>query len=78
MVEKRCGSSLVAHQTTEAVVPGSYPVSLTVENSADRQSHCVYCNISGYGGKSPPEAKKRKKEKEVKKLNVKIGKHCLT
>ena len=47
---RRCGGSLVALQTTEAVVPGSNPASLTVENSEDRQSHCAFCKI---------EAKKR-------------------
>ena len=29
-------------RTTEAVVPGSNSASLTVENSEDRQFHCVY------------------------------------
>ena len=53
----RCGGSLVALQTTEAVVPGSNPASLTAENSEDRQSHCVYCRISGQRGRPPPEAK---------------------
>ena len=33
--------ALVALQTTEAVVPDSNPSSVTVENSEDRQSHCV-------------------------------------
>ena len=55
----RCGGSSVALQTTEAVVPGSNPASLTVENSEDRQSHCVYCKISGQRGRPPPEAKKK-------------------
>ena len=49
---------MVALQTAETVVPGSNPASLTVENSGDRQSHCVYCTISGQRGRSPPEAKK--------------------
>ena len=55
---------MVALQTTEAVVPGSYPASFTVENSEDRQSHCVYCKISGQRGTPPPEANKRKKKKK--------------
>ena len=50
--------SVAALQTTEAVVPAS----LTVNNSEDRQSHCVYCKISGQRGKLPPEAKKRKEQ----------------
>ena len=33
----------IALQTTKAVVPGSNPASLTMKNSEDRQSHCVYC-----------------------------------
>ena len=37
------GGSLVALQTTKAVVPGSNPASLIVKNSEDRQSHCVVC-----------------------------------
>ena len=44
-------------QTTETVVPGSYPASLTLKNSEDRQSHCVYCKISGKRGRPTPEAK---------------------
>ena len=59
----KCGGSLVALQTTEAVVPGSNPSSLTVENSEDRQSHCVYCKISGWRGRPPPGAQKREKKK---------------
>ena len=57
---ERCGGSLVALQTTEAAVPGSNSASLTVENSEDRQSHCVlvYCKISGQRGRPPPRAKK--------------------
>ena len=35
----------MALQTTEAVVPGSNPVSLTEKNSEDRQSHCVYSTV---------------------------------
>ena len=41
---------MAALQTTEAVVPGSNPASLTVKNSEDRQIHCVYCKISGAEG----------------------------
>ena len=37
----RCGGSLVALQTTEAVISGSNPAFLTVENSENRQSHCM-------------------------------------
>ena len=54
---------MVALQTTEAVVPGSNPASLTVENSEDRQSHCVYCKISGREGDLPLRPKKRFKKK---------------
>ena len=36
---RRCGGSLAALQTTEALVPGSNPAFLTVKNSEDRQSH---------------------------------------
>ena len=54
------GGSLAALQNTEALVTGSNPASLTVKNSEDRQSHCVYCKISGQRGKPPPGAKKRK------------------
>ena len=35
----------VVAPTSEAVVPGSNPASLTVENSENRQGHCVVCNI---------------------------------
>ena len=45
------------------VVPGSNPASLTVENSEDRQSHCIYCEISGQRGRPPPKAKKDRKNK---------------
>ena len=58
----RCGGSSVALQTTEAVVPGSNPASLTVENFEDRQSHCVYCKISGARGRPPPKTKKKLKK----------------
>ena len=44
-----CGGSLVALQTSEAVVPGSNPASLTVENSEDRQSHCVQYTVKSRG-----------------------------
>ena len=37
-VEFRCGGSLAALQTTEAVVPGSNPSSFTSNNSEDKQS----------------------------------------
>ena len=54
---------LVVLQTTEFVLPGSNPASLTVENSEDRQSHCVYCKISGQRRSTlPPEPKKRYKK----------------
>ena len=56
----RCGGSLVALLTTEAVVPGSNLVSLTVKNSEDRQSHFVYCkNIGAERETSPGGQKKR-------------------
>ena len=61
----RCGGSSVALQTTEAVVPGSNPASLKAENFEDRQSHCVYCKISGARGRPPPEAKKKKKNPDA-------------
>ena len=51
---------MVALQTTEAVVPGSNPSSLTVENSEDRQSHCVYCKISGQRERPTIKPKKKK------------------
>ena len=54
-------------QTTKAVVPGSNTVSLTVE---DRQSHYLYCKVSGQRGKSPPEVKKRKKRRELAVLMI--------
>ena len=53
---------MTALPTTEAVVPEWNPVSVTAENSEERQSHCVYCKISGNRGKPPPEAKKRRLE----------------
>ena len=46
---RRCGSSLVALQTKETVVPGS--------NSEDRQS-TVYFKISGQRGRPSPGTKK--------------------
>ena len=39
----------VVLQTSEAVVPGSNPASLTVENSEDRQSHCVLYTVKSRG-----------------------------
>ena len=56
----RCGGSLVALQTPEAVVPGSNPASLTVENSENRQSHGVYVvhnTILGQKGKTSTRGK---------------------
>ena len=55
----RCGGSLVAIQTTEVSVPGTYPVSITVENSEDGQSQWpmgtyIYCKISRQRGKPSP------------------------
>ena len=47
-------------QTAEAVVPGSNLASLTVKNSEDSESHCVYYKISGQRGKPPPGEKKEK------------------
>ena len=49
---------LVVLQTTEAVVPGSNPASLRVENSEDRQSHCAYCKILGQRERPPLRQKK--------------------
>ena len=49
---------MAALLTTEAVVPGLNPASLTVEISEDRQSHCVYCKISGKEGDLPLGPKK--------------------
>ena len=49
LIDWRCGGSLVAFQTTKAVISGSNPASLTLENSEDRQSHCVH---TGYTVKS--------------------------
>ena len=40
---RRCGGQLVALQTTEAVVPGSNPASLTVKYPEDRHGHCAMC-----------------------------------
>ena len=54
--------SVAALQTTEATDPGSNTAPITVNNSEDRQSHCVYCKISGQRGKLPPAAKKRKEQ----------------
>ena len=45
----------VALQTTEAMVPGSNPASLTVKNSEDRQrSHCVYLKNLGAERETSP------------------------
>ena len=65
----RCGSSLVVLQTTEAVVPGSNLASLRVENSEDRQSHCVYCTILGQIGR-PPLGAQKKVEKKINMVHV--------
>ena len=76
-----CGGSLAALQTTEAVVPGSNPASLTVNNSEDRQSHCVYCKISGQRVKPPPETKKKKQKKKhsnTSRDKAKIHYSCFT
>ena len=59
------------------VVPGSNPASLTVENSEDRQSHCVYCKISGQRGRPLPEAKKKKDRKKLRRNNVTLGKEYI-
>ena len=55
----RCGGSLVALQTIETVVSGSDPVSLTVKNSEDRQSHHLYCKMAGQREKPTLEAEKK-------------------
>ena len=54
---------MAALQTTEAVVPGSNPASLTVKNSEDRQSHCVYCKSRGREGDLPLRPKKEREKK---------------
>ena len=57
---------MVALQTTEAVVPGSNPASLTLKNSRGQaESLCVYCKISGQRGKPPLEVKKRLREEKI-------------
>ena len=62
LIDWRCGGSLVAFQTTKAVILGSNPASLTLENSEDRQSHCVHTGYTvkslGKEGDLPSEAKK--------------------
>ena len=51
---ERCGGSMIALQTAEAVILGSNPASLTVENSECRQSHNAYCvNLGPERGTSP-------------------------
>ena len=70
-ISRRCGGSLAALQNTEAVVPGSNPASLTLSNSEDRQSHCVFCKISGQKGKPPPAAKKEKEKMDISTIFVK-------
>ena len=65
---------MAALQTTEAVVPGSNPASLTVKNSEDRQSHCVYCKSRGREGDLPLRQKKKKfKKKYFNKIQDFIG-----
>ena len=68
---RRCSGSMVAFQTTEPVIPGSNPASM--ENSEDRQSHCVYSKISGQRGREgdlPLGPKKiEKKKKYLKNLD---------
>ena len=67
------GGSLVALQTTEAVVPGSNPASLTVKNSEDRQSHCVYCTNLWAERKTSPRGKKKKYLKQyVRTIKFKL------
>ena len=55
----RCDGSLVALQTIETVVSGSDPVSLTVKNSEDRQSHHLYCKMAGQRENLPLRQKKK-------------------
>ena len=45
------------------VVPGSNPASLTVENSEDRQSHCVYNKNLGAERETTHCGKKKQEEK---------------
>ena len=59
---------MAALQTTEAVVLGANPASLTVKNSEDRQGHCVYCKFSGQRELPPSEAKKRNKKQKQNNL----------
>ena len=59
----RCSSSLVALQITEAVVPGSNPASLTMENSEDRQSQCVYYAVKSRGREGDLHLGQNKEEK---------------
>ena len=66
LVEIFCGGSWAALQTTEAVVPAS----LTVNNSEDRQSHCVMCNVyivKSREGNLPLKPKKEEEKKLVLK-----------
>ena len=60
---------MVTLQTTEAAVPGSNPASLTVENSEDRQSHCVYCKNLGAERKTSPWNQKKKDKKGKANVN---------
>ena len=51
-------------QTTEAVVPGSNPVSLTVENSEDRVTVVYTVKSRGRVGDLPLGPKKKKEKKD--------------
>ena len=53
---------MVVHQTTEAVVPGSYPASLPVKNSEDRQNHCVLYTVKSQGREGSLPLRPKKKE----------------
>ena len=56
---------MVVLQTTEAVVPGLNPVSLTVENSEDRQSHFAYCKNLGAEWETSPWGQKNIIKKQI-------------
>ena len=68
----RFGGQLVALQTTEAVVPGSNPASLTVKYPEDRHGHCTYFKTLGQRWKPPSEAKNERKSK-IKTGHLGIG-----
>ena len=64
VAHRRCGGSLVALQTTEAVVPGSNPASLTVKNSEDRQGVYSVFTVKSLGRKGNLPLRKKNKAKK--------------